>query len=209
MPLKQYKIDVNIVDDHVMFTESVSEMLNQVETIRVSRTFYTLESCRQSLHERRPDVLLLDISMPDGSGIDFCEEVIKDYPKMKIVAVTAYNEFSIIKRMLDNGAHGYLLKRSTIAELVNAVQCVWQGERYISPEVQSIISESEQHTVSLTNVERNILQLLCEGYTNPEVAVRMHLSTETVNWYRKRLLAKYDVRNIVGLVSLVMKKKII
>ena len=79
----------------------------------------------------------------------------------------------------------------------------------MSQEVEAIISKSEPVTVFLSNVERNILRLICEGYTNPEIASQLSLSTETVNWYRKRLLAKYGVKNTVNLVTLVLKKQIL
>jgi len=209
MTLKQYRIDVNIVDDHTMVAESLTEALNNRDAIRVSHSFNTLEACRQALHERRPDVLLLDISMPDGSGIAFCEEVMKEYPKMKVVAITIHDEYSIIRRTLNCGVQGYVLKTAPIEELVKAIQNVWQGGNYVSPEVEAIISQSEKNAVVLTEVEHNILKLICEGHTNPEIASLLHLSTETVNWYRKRLLAKFGVKNAVSLVSLVIREKIL
>ena len=83
--MKQYKTDVYIVDDHILFNEALTTAINQRENIHVSRTFSTLEACAHALRERRPDVLLLDISMPDGSGIDFCRQMISEYPQMRIV----------------------------------------------------------------------------------------------------------------------------
>lgn len=204
-----YRIDINIVDDHSLLTESLADAINRSNVAHVSRTFSTLETCRQTLEERCPDVLLLDISMPDGNGIAFCRQMLGLHPKLKIICITIHDEYSVIHRMMDTGVHGYLLKSSPISELIEAIQTVWKGGRYVSQEVEAIISKSEPVTVFLSNVERNILRLICEGYTNPEIASQLSLSTETVNWYRKRLLAKYGVKNTVNLVTLVLKKKIL
>ena len=204
-----YRIVINIVDDHSLLTESLADAINRSNVAHVSRTFSTLETCRQTLEERCPDVLLLDISMPDGNGIAFCRQMLGLHPKLKIICITIHDEYSVIHSMMDTGVHGYLLKSSPISELIEAIQTVWKGGRYVSQEVEAIISKSEPVTVFLSNVERNILRLICEGYTNPEIASQLSLRTETVNWYRKRLLAKYGVKNTVNLVTLVLKKQIL
>ena len=130
--MKQYRIDVNIADDHVMVCEGLANAINRTGDIHVSRSFNTLEACRQALASSRPDVLLLDISLPDGDGIAFCQEVIACYPKVKIIATTIHDEYSIIRRMLDVGVHGYVLKSSSIEILIEAIRQVWQGEKYLS-----------------------------------------------------------------------------
>ena len=217
--MKQYRIEVNIVDDHLMFCEGLTEAINHTPVARVTHTFDTFEACRQAFTEHRPDVLLLDISIPDSSltsslspvknGIKFCEEIIAAYPKLKVIAITIHDEYSVIKKMLDCGVHGYVLKSSPLSELMEAIQQVWRGERYISRQVSDIIQESAEQNVILTQVESNILKYICEGYTNPEIGHELCLSTETVNWYRKRLLAKYSAKNSVSLVMLVLKEKLL
>ena len=207
--MNKYRIDVNIVDDHTMFAEGLAAAVNKSDVMHVSLMFSTLETCRQTLNERRPDVLLLDISMPDGSGIAFCEELLEAYPKMKLVAITFHEEYSVVQRMLDAGVHGYILKSSSVEELEEAVVRVWKGERYISPQVDSILQQAASSKVFLSAVEKQVLELLCQGHTNPEIANQMHLSTETINWYRKRLLSKFGVRNTVSLVALVLREHIL
>ena len=209
MTTKKYLIDVNIVDDHTLLTESLADAINRSEVAHVSRTFATLEACRQTLEERCPDVLLLDISMPDGDGVAFCQQMLEAHPKLKIVCVTIHDEYTVVQRMLDSGVHGYLLKSSSVSELVRALQTVWKGGRYVSQEVKDIISRSEPESVFLTDVERNILRLICDGNTNPEIANQLGLSTETVNWYRKRLLTKFGVKNAVSMVKLALKEQLI
>jgi len=207
--MKKYRIDTYIVDDHVMFSEGLTETLNHSDAIHISHAFTTIADCRSALMERQPDVLLMDISMPDGDGIAFCGWVMKEYPKVKIVAITIHDEYSVIRRTLDSGVHGYVLKSSSVDELVRAIISVWKEENYICPAVQEIIREGSKEAVVLTPVEQNILSLICDGFTNPEIAVKMKLSTETINWYRKRLLAKYGVKNSASLVSLALKERLL
>ena len=208
-PENIYRIDVNIVDDHTLLTESLAEAIDRSGVAHVSRTFSTLESCRQTLEKRCPDVLLLDISMPDGSGIVFCRQMLEEHPKMKIVCVTIHDEASVIRRMLASGAHGYLLKSSPVGELIEAIQTVWKGDKYYSRDVNDLLSKTNAGTIFLSNIERDILRLICDGHTNPEIATKINLSTETINWYRKRLLAKFGVKNAVALASLALKEQLL
>ncbi len=207
--MKQYSIDVYIADNHTMFNEGLKEAINRSESIHVSHTFTSLKECEIAFSKRCPDVLLLDISMPDGDSGTFCQWIRKEYPKVKIVAVTIHDEYSVIQRMIESGVHGYILKSSPVEELTKAIYSVWQGQPYFSTEVEEIIEEGKKNAVILTSVEQNILRQICNGYTNPQIAASLKLSTETINWYRKRLLAKYGVKNTVSLVNLVMKEKLI
>ena len=207
--MKNYLIDVYIADDHQMVCEGLSELINNSGKAHVSRTFNTLEACRLALEERRPDVLLLDLSMPDGDGVAFCQQMVNTYPNVRIVAVTIHDEYSMIQRMMECGAHGYVLKSSPVDELIEAIVSVWQKQQYISPRVEAILQEGRTSCVVLSDVEKNILHLVCDGMTNPEIATYLHLSTETINWYRKRLLAKFGMRNTVCLVKHVMEQKLI
>lgn len=207
--MKQYLIDVYIADDHQMVCEGLSEIINQSGKAHVSRTFNTLEACRQTLAERRPDVLLIDLSMPDGDGVVFSQQVVRDYPDVRIVAVTIHDEYSVVQRMMACGAHGYVLKSSSADELLEAIVTVWQKRQYISPLVERILQQGRESSVILTAVEQNILQLLCNGLTNPQIATQMNLSTETVNWYRKRLLAKFGVKNTVMLVKHAIEEQLV
>ena len=207
--MKQYLIDVYIADDHQMVCEGLSEVINQSGKAHVSRTFNTLEACRQALQERRPDVLLLDLSMPDGDGVAFCQQTVCDYPNVRVVAVTIHDEYSMIQRMMACGAHGYVLKSAPVEELIEAIVSVWQKKQYVSPQVEAILREGRSNSVVLTDVESHILRLICDGLTNPEIATHLHLSTETVNWYRKRLLAKFGVRNTVNMVRQALEQKLI
>ena len=207
--MTKYRIDVYIVDDHTMFNEGLTVALNSSAMIHVSRCLTTLADCRAALELRTPDVLLLDISMPDGDGTAFCQWVTRVYPKVKIVAVTIHDEYSIIRRMLDAGVHGYVLKSAPVEELATAVCTVWRGQNYICPQAADILREGSTKSVVLTSAEQSILRFICDGKTNPQIADLLRLSTETVKWYRKRLLAKFGVRNTASLVMLAMQEKLV
>lgn len=207
--MKKYRIDTNIVDGHTMLTEALAIAINNSDVAYVSHTFTTLESCRKALHGRKPDVLLLGMSVSDGDVTSFCRQVIAENPKVKIIVITCHEEYSVIRRVLDSGVHGYVLKRSTLKELLDAIVSVYQGGKYFSRGIDEIVRNGPAKTVFLTVMEQNILQFICEGNTNPQIAGQLNLSTETVNWYRKRLLAKFGVKNTVNLVSLVLKERLL
>lgn len=208
--MNKYRIDTYIVDDHAMFNEGLTDAVNRSETVRISHSFTTLEQCRNALAERCPDVLLLDVSVADGDSLDFCKWVTAAYPKVRIVAVTIHDEYHVVRRMLEAGTHGYVLKSAPVSQLVEAIEQVWKGHPYVSPEVKAILSRgSAQGSARLTNTEQLILRLICQGLTNPAIASRLHLGTETINWYRKRLLAKLDVKNTAQLVTRALEEKIV
>lgn len=207
--MTKYRIDVYIADDHTMLAEGLTERLNHSNMIHVSRCFTTLAECRTALTLRQPDVLLLDISMPDGDGVHFCQWVTKEYPKIRIIAVTIHDEYSVIQRMLAAGVNGYILKSDSVEELEKAICSVWRGESYIGSRPADIIRQSSESAIILTNTEQSILRLICNGLTNPQIAGQLRLSTETVNWYRKRLLAKFGVKNTAGLVAQAMRQQLV
>ncbi|MBQ8452217.1 MAG: response regulator transcription factor [Prevotella sp.] len=207
--MKQYRIDINIADDHAMFCEALAEAVNRTQAAHLSRMFSSVAACRRALEERRPDVLLLDITMNDEDVEAFCREALAAYPKMKIIIITVHDEYSVIRRMLDTGVHGYLLKSSSVDELITAIQRVWRGERYISSQVSDIIDRSKEHSIQLTDIERSILRLICQGLSNPRIAEELCLSSETVNWYRKRMLSKFGVKNTAGMVTIAVKEMLV
>ena len=167
--LKKYKIDVYLVDDHTLFNQGLTEALNRSQTVHVSRCFTTLNDCRAALVERRPDVLLIDISIPErqragechsskceatgpsvgnGDTAVFCRWVINEYPKVRVVAVTVHDEYAVIQRMLESGIHGYVLKSAPLEELITAIEQAWKGQRHISPAVENIIRHSSSQAVN-------------------------------------------------------------
>lgn len=197
------KIEIYVVDNHTMFITGFVEMVNRNATIHISHTFNTIELCKQALFQHQPTVILLNISMSNSS--DFCQWLLTKYPTIKILAISSHNEYSAIRRMLNSGAHGYILQSQPIEELISAIETIVQNKIYMSAEVHKITEQNKDNEIIISDVEKNIIRNICNGRTNPEIANTLNLSTETINWYRKRLLAKLGVNNTATLVATVIK----
>ncbi|MDD4777616.1 MAG: response regulator transcription factor [Fermentimonas sp.] len=202
-------IQVNITDDHKVLVEGLSRIINDSKTARVAATAYSASECRWMLMSRLPDVLLLDINLPDGNGIDLCSEITSKYPKMKILALTSFAELTVIRLMLDAGAFGYILKNAMADEIMLGIQTVASGERFLCDEVDLLLKKQSGLEIILTKKERELLELICEGYTSNEIAERMFLSVETINSYRKNLLFKLNAKNTAAMVRIAIEEKYI
>ncbi len=203
------KIRVAIVDDHKMLVEGLRSMINDSEIAQVDWVAYNAKECRNSLSFKIPDVLMLDIGLPDISGIDFCKELKKNYPDLKILTLTSHNEFAIVKQMLDNGVSGYLVKNAETREVMEGLETVYYGDIFLCHEVDILMKKRPDNAVWLTERERELLKLVSEGYTNSEIAGKIFLSPETVRGYRKNLLYKLDAKNTAMLVKIAIEQKLI
>jgi DNA-binding NarL/FixJ family response regulator len=125
-------IYVAIVDDHKIITDSLSEIIEKVEGISIVGKAHSFAECRRMLENCRPDVLLLDVSLPDGNGLDLCSEICKHYPDVKILMLTTYAETNVIGRALDGGARGYVLKNSSSEEVIEGIRTIADGEFSLS-----------------------------------------------------------------------------
>jgi DNA-binding NarL/FixJ family response regulator len=202
-------LQVYITDDHKMFVEGLTHIINECKFAKVVGTAYTAKECRWMLKAGLPDVLLLDIHLPDGNGIDICKELKTTYPELKILALTSYGELTVIRRMLDAGAIGYVLKNAMAEEILLAIQTVATGETFLCDEVDMLMKKQTGLEIILTKKERELLELISEGCTSCEIAGRMFLSIETINSYRKNLLFKLNTRNTASMVRMAIEDKLI
>lgn len=203
-------ITVFIVDDHYMVVEGIHTLLQNQEDIDVIGHASTLASARAFLRSRRPDVLLLDVSLPDGNGIDLCTEVHKEYPEVGILALSTFNQKSYIRSMSANGASGYLLKNATSKEMSEAIRTVKAGGTYFSFEAAKTLQAGQTlHRVVVGKREKEVLELIAHGHTNSEIAVTLGLSVNTVDTYRKSLVQKFQAKNTADLVRIALQQGII
>lgn len=202
-------IKVNIVDDHKILVEGLRKLINESGKAIVTAVSHDAEGCRRLLKSQSPDVLLLDINLPDGNGIDLCIELKTLYPELKILALTSYGEYTVVRRMIENGALGYVLKNSMSEEMMAGIETVADGELFLCHEVDLLMKKAQNSDIWLTQRERELLRLIVEGYTNPEIAEKIFLSPETIKGYRKNLLFKLGARNTASLVKLAIEKKLI
>ena len=128
-------IQVMIVDDHKMFVEGLEKFINSSGIARVTATANTGENCWKKLRETQIDIILLDINLPDVSGIDLCTQIIETYPKIKILALSSFAEYAVIRRMLNNGAFGYILKSAAAETILEGIEIISSGEKFLCKEV--------------------------------------------------------------------------
>jgi DNA-binding NarL/FixJ family response regulator len=192
-----------------MFVEGLSASINKSGRAVVASVSYTLNECRKALAFTPVDVLLLDISLPDGNGIDFCKEIHVGHPDLKILILTSHNEYSIAKRTMENGASGYILKNALSEEVIEGIEAVMNGETFLCDEIDTLIHKKSEQQIWLTNREQEVLELISEGFTNQKIADALFLSIETVKTYRKNLIQKFDAKNTVALVRKGMENKLV
>ena len=161
-----------------------------------------------------PDIVLIDISMHEMDGIDTARKVRQQHPSVKVLAHSALTDIEYVNSMLIEGARGYLVKGCTAAEMIEAIDLVMDGGRYISPAARESIANGYRHTdkrmdgeyLRLTGREREIIRLIALECTNEEIAAELFVSTETVKTHRKHLMAKLNVRSTAGLVKYAMDR---
>jgi len=199
-------IEVLIVDDHRIVAEGVSQLMTGEEGIRIVGIAATLSEASQMMSELHPQVVLLDVALPDGDGIDALPELLSSSPETKVIVLTMFAEPSVIRRAMDAQAQGYLLKNTTKEELVEAIRTVAMGENYLSKEVRDQLLSDVKKAPVLTLREREIIRLMSEGCTMKEIADRLCLSFETVHSYTKNLRVKLGCNNTASMVRTAMEQ---
>ena len=202
-------ISVFIVDDHYMVIEGIRSLLQNEKGIEWTGHAMTAASCLAFLKKQQPDVILMDINLPDKSGIDLCKEVKEKYPSVFIVGLSTFNQQSFIQKMMDNGASGYVLKNATQEEITEAIGTVIKGKTYLSEEASHTLRKDEASNIVLTRREKEVLGLIAEGMTNIEIAQKLFISVTTVDTHRKNLLAKLEAKNTASLVRIATQLQLI
>lgn len=203
-------IKIFITDDHYMVVEGIRSMLLQEKNIEWMGHAMNAASCLAFLSRQQPDVLLLDINMPDKSGIDLCKEIKEKYPSIFIIGLSSFNQQSYIQKMMQNGASGYVLKNATREEIVKAIERVVNGDIFLSSEASITMRENKDAQIPvITRREKEVLQLIAEGLINKEIAEKLFISTTTVDTHRNSLLSKFDVKNTANLIKLAAQYNLI
>ena len=205
------KITVFIIDDHQIVINGINKALNDQFDIEVIGSACSAEESIEKVGHLLPDVLLLDIQLPEMDGIELCKVLHKKHPNLKIVGLTTFSQVSFIAEMLRNGAVGYLFKNTTEAELSEAIRTVHNGRTYLSEEVnQRLLAKAMNNKMKnfipkLTRREKEILELIVEEHTSQEIADKLYLALSTVETHRMNLCSKLDARNTAGLVKRAIK----
>jgi DNA-binding NarL/FixJ family response regulator len=201
---------VFIVDDHYMVIEGIRSLLQSEKNIEWAGHASNAASCLAFLQQQQPDVILMDINLPDKNGIELCKEVRQKYPAVFVIGLSTFNQQSFIQKMMESGASGYVLKNATQEELMEAIDAVAAGKTYLSDEAaQSLRKNNSAEVPVLTRREKEVLELIADGLTNNEIAQKLFISVTTVDTHRKNLLAKFDARNIASLIKTAMQMQLI
>lgn len=203
---------IAITDDHVMVLQGIKTMLSDTKEINVVATFTNAEETLKGLESQQVHILLLDINLPDINGIDLSKQLLKNYPELKIIALTNFEEVSFVKRMLKNGVHGYLLKNTDKIELLRAFKAVLSGDIYIQKDVSDklLYKHTPSKTnnglnIKLTRREHEVLVAISEELTTQEISEKLFISPKTVETHRSNIMLKLGTKNSVGMIKVALE----
>jgi DNA-binding NarL/FixJ family response regulator len=197
-------ISVFIVDDHPVVVEGIRSLLINEEGIYWAGHALTAAACSAYFDTTSVDVILMDINLPDKSGIDLCAEIKKKKPGTQVLALSTLNQPSYIHKMIENGASGYILKNANKEELLAAITDVANGKTHLCMEALEVVKNSRNKETGkpiLTRREKEILALIADGLTNAEMAEKLFVSHWTVDSHRKSIMTKLNTKNTAMLIK--------
>lgn len=195
-------VKILIVDDHPLVLEGLKSLLANSEGISVVGTVSNAFDAIAFLKETEVDIAFLDINLPDISGIELCKKIKEQFPKVKSLALSTFSERAYVSRMIQNGASGYLIKSSSKEEILEAIRQVQAGGYFMNVNFDQNAAPAPKVTPFLTRREKEVLLLIAEGMTNPQIAEKLFVSVTTVNSHRQNLLIKFEVSNTASLIKL-------
>ncbi|MBB6329171.1 DNA-binding NarL/FixJ family response regulator [Chryseobacterium sediminis] len=210
--MENEKINIIIVDDHPIVIEGLRMMLNSQPFFNISGSFTSGAETINFIQSEIVDIILLDITLPDANGTELCREIKKISPNTSVIMFSNRSERSIIMQSIQNGASGYLLKNTSINELVICIKGALSGDIVFCNETKQIISSPSQHDLPmprLTKREKQILQMVAQGKTSNVIAEELFLSPLTVDTHRKNLLQKFQAKNSTELINLAVQQQLI
>lgn len=209
------KIKILIVDDHALLREGVRALLSLHEDIEiVGEASEGREAIKKTL-ELKPDVVLIDISMPGMDGLEATRIIRRKSPETKVLVLTQHDNKEYILSAIKAGTSGYVPKRALATELISAIRAVQQGNSFLYPSAATALIEHYRHQVEeepydcLTGREREILKLIAEGCTSREISSKLNISLKTVQGHRMRLMGKLDLHNHTELVKYAVRKGLV
>lgn len=208
-------IRVVIADDHKIVREGLRSLIEKQPGMEVVAEAENGRTTVQKVEEVSPDVVVMDISMPDLNGVDATRQITSRFPSVKVIALSIHSDKQFVAGMLSAGASGYLLKEGDFRELTNAIRMVVSNQVYLSPRIAGIVTEgyvrhlsetdSSAHSI-LTAREREVLQLLTEGLSAKNIASHLQLSVKTVEGHRQKIMGKLKVNNVAELTKYAIRE---
>ncbi len=206
---------VLLADDHKILRQGLRTLLEQEKDIQIVGEADNGRSSVKLTGELAPDVVIMDVAMPDLNGIDATRRITEAEPRTRVLALSMHSDGRYVKGMLQAGARGYILKDCAAEELTHAIRTVMAGQIYVSPGVTGTIVNdyvrqltAADEPATLTRREREVLQLLAEGGSTANIAAGLHLSVKTIETHRKRIMDKLDLRSIAELTKYAIREGI-
>ncbi|KPK82723.1 MAG: histidine kinase [Bacteroides sp. SM23_62_1] len=210
------KIKVFLVDDHQLFRNGLSLLMENEKNILITGEAENGRQFLELIEKEQPDIVLMDIEMPVMDGFQATVEACKRYPDLKVISLTMFGEEHYYLKMIEAGAKGFILKNSDIDEVVKAIKTVYNGGTYFSQEILYNMVKNIQEVrkeagpaVSLSSRENEILELICKGFSNSEIASELNISKRTVEKHRSNILDKTQTHNTASLVMYAIENKIV
>jgi len=206
------KLRIHIVDDHTLFREGLKFLLSNCDFVSSIDESNNGKTFISNLSNNKPDIILMDIEMPEIDGISATKQALAIFPDLKIIALSMYGYEHYYTQMIDAGARGFLMKNSQFEDVQKAILEVAEGNNFFSPEIMDAIiknlykKKDDKHSSELTEREIEILYNICKGFSNQEIADKLIISKRTVDKHRENLLLKTESKNTAGLVIFAIKK---
>jgi len=216
--LKMKPIKVMVVDDHTIVRDGICALLALVKDIEVVGEASSGAEALKMLKSLEPDVVLMDIAMPNMGGLEATRYICKEFPKVKIIALTQHDDKEFVFPVIEAGASGFISKIAASSELASGIRAVFYGDSYLSPSVAKVLIEDYQQKGGrgrhdpynlLTERERDVLRLVAEGHTTQSIADALVISPRTVEGHKTSLMAKLGIRNRTDLIKYALRKGII
>ena len=208
---------IAITDDHELVLKGITTMLENTTEIKVVATYKNAEETLRNIEKDKPDVLLLDINLPDINGIDLSRQLLKKFPELKIIALTNFEDISFVKRMLKNGVHGYLLKNTDKIEIAEALKTVLSDEIFLQNDIlKKLLNQQAKQKISnhglipkLTSREKDVLIAISEELTTQQISEKLFISPKTVETHRMNIMSKLGAKNSVGIIKIAIEKELL
>jgi DNA-binding NarL/FixJ family response regulator len=215
MKSPEEKIRVLLADDHTIFREGLKSLLEAECDISVIGEAATGRETVELAVRSKPDIIVMDIGMPEGTGIDATHRIRKSLPSCRVIVLSMYDDRTHVRLAVDAGVRGYLIKQTAAVDLIKAIHEVARGNAFFSPAISTILLDSGQQgspiksIQNLTEREEEILKLVAMGKTTPDIGYQLCISTKTVEKHRQQMMDKLGIHDIAGLTRFALSRGLI
>lgn len=203
------KITLLIADDHDMFRQGLLSLLSGNQNLDIIAQANNGTEALELIQQHKPDVAILDMTMPGLSGVELCRKVKQQDLSTRTIILTMHDDLLLAQEVMHSGACGFVLKDNTFDEVVTAIECANKNENYMSPSIQARMDQDEDKISPLSFREQEVLRMLAEGVTVKVIAAKLDVSTKSIDTYRQRLMRKLGAENSAQLIQYAVKRSLV